>query len=354
MARLLVIDDEPQLRELLRAILIRDGHRVDVAADRATARELIAEHEFELALCDVNLEAESGLDLAQEITTTHREVAVVMVTGVDDPALANLALDIGAYGYVVKPFRETELVIAVANALRRRRLEIENRAHRKHLEGLVRDRTVALQTSREETIRRLAAAADARDHETGQHIERVARVVELLAGAVGLPRDRRELLRIASPLHDVGKIAVPDHILLKPGILTPEEREAMEAHAERGHEMLAGSGEPMLELAATIAWTHHERWDGSGYPRGLAGEEIPIEGRIVAIVDVFDALLSHRSYRPAVPLSETVQRLRQGRGAHFDPLVLDRFLDVLPDALRIREEFADDRPHPLLLVADAG
>jgi putative two-component system response regulator len=342
LAQLLVIDDEPEVRNVLREILLRDGHQVETAEDGLAARRLIGEAQFELVLCDVNLPGEWGLDLVRDIAAAHRDVAVVMVTGVDDPSLADLALELGAYGYVVKPFRQTELVIAVANALRRRRLEIENRSHREHLERLVGERTAALHASREETIRRLAAAAEARHHETGQHIERVARVVDLLARELGLERERRELLRIASPLHDIGKIAVPDHILLKPGTLTPDERVAMQAHAERGYQMLAGSGEPMLEVAATIALTHHERWDGSGYPWGLIGEAIPLEGRIVAVVDVFDALLSHRSYRPAVPLDETVQRLRQGRETHFDPNVLDGFLDVLPEALVIREQFADD------------
>jgi putative two-component system response regulator len=340
LARVLVVDDEPQVRRLLHRLLERDGHVVSVAADGASAESVADAQRFDLALCDVNLVGESGLELVRRMISRHPDLAVVMVTGSDDPALAETALEIGAYGYVVKPFRDTELAIAVANALRRRRLEIENRSHREQLEQLVSDRTSELRRSREETIHRLASAAEARDQETGEHIQRVAGLAELLARRLALPSDWCELLRLASALHDIGKISIPDFILLKPGALTPDERAAMQEHAERGRTMLAGSGEPLLNLASSVAWTHHERWDGTGYPRGLIGTDIPIEGRIVAVVDVFDALLSHRTYRPAFAVNETIRHLRGGRGTHFDPDVLDRFLDVLPEALAIRERFA--------------
>lgn len=357
MAHLLVIDDEPQIRALLRRLLEGEGHQVATAPDGCGARELLEHSRFELALCDLNLPGESGLELVRHIVADHRDLAVVMVTGADDPKLADAALEIGAYGYVVKPFRDTELTIAVANALRRRRLEIENRSHRDELELLVDERTAELGRSREETIRRLASAAEARHHETGVHIERVARMAELLARQVGLTLQQCELLRIASPLHDIGKIAIPDSVLLKPGVLNAEESAVMRRHSELGHAILTGSGEPLLELAATVAWTHHERWDGTGYPRGLAGEAIPVEGRVVAVVDVFDALLSQRTYRPALPVNETVRRLRFGRSTHFDPAVLDAFLEVLPEALAIRQSSVDERPQPFTIVqpsADEG
>ncbi len=350
MAHLLVIDDEPEICALLQRLLEREGHQVATAADGPGARALIEYNRFELALCDLNLPGESGLELVQHVVANHRDLAVVMVTGVDDPLLADKAIELGAYGYVVKPFRDTELTIAVTNALRRRRLEIENRAHRDELELLVRERTAELGRSREESIRRLASAAEARHHETGVHIERVARLAELVARELELAPQQCELLRIASPLHDIGKIAIPDRILLKPGVLNAEESDAMRRHAELGHAILSGSGEPLLELAATVAWTHHERWDGTGYPRGLAGDAIPLEGRIVAVVDVFDALLSHRTYRPALPVNETVRRLRFGRATHFDPTVLDAFLDVLPEAVAIRQSFVDDRQQTLTVV----
>ena len=198
----------------------------------------------------------------------------------------------------------------------------------------------ALRRAREETIHRLARAVEIRDDETGGHIDRMGRFCELIAERLGLPPDRVELIRIASPMHDVGKIAVPDSVLLKPGPLSPAERAIMETHAQIGHELLAGSGETLPELAATITWTHHERVDGNGYPRGLRGDDIPLEGRIAAVGDVFDALTHDRVYRPAMGAEEAVELMRRVSGAHFDPGVLDCFLDAMDDVLEI------SRQHP--------
>jgi HD-GYP domain-containing protein (c-di-GMP phosphodiesterase class II) len=180
-----------------------------------------------------------------------------------------------------------------------------------------------------ETARRLSMAVESRDNDTGAHIDRIGERARALAVAVGLSPRLAETLRYAAPLHDVGKVAVPDAVLLKPGPLTPEERAVMETHAHEGHRLLRGSSSPVLELGATIAWTHHEKWDGSGYPRGLSGEAIPVEGRIVAIVDVFDALTSDRVYRRALPLAEALEIVRRGRGTHFDPEILDAFLGLV-------------------------
>jgi putative two-component system response regulator len=257
---------------------------------------------------------------------------------VDDPQLAESALAIGAYGYLVKPFSPAELSIQVLNALRRHKLEAAQRHERERLERMVASRTFELRRAVEElkrsegeTARRLAIAVEARDHETAEHIERVGDCSALVARELGLPAERCDLLRRASKLHDVGKIGVADGILLKPGPLDPDERREIERHAEIGHEILAGSGLDLLELAATIAWTHHERVDGSGYPRGLAGEEIPLEGRIVAVVDVFDALTSDRPYRRALPRAEAVAIICDGSGTQFDPAVVDAFLAVIGD-----------------------
>jgi putative two-component system response regulator len=365
MARVLIVDDEQEIRDLLRRQLEADGHVAVTAGDVAAARARLRDDWFELVLCDVNMPGESGLEFVHHALAAEPDLAVVMVSGNDDPVLAERALELGAFGYVVKPFRTSELAIAVTNALRRRRLEIENREHRERLEQIVLDRTSALrqavtrleskeeelQRSREETIHRLARAAEFRDEETGLHIERVSRYCALIASRLGLEDERVELLRLAAPLHDIGKIAIPDRILLKPGALTPDERRVIETHAEIGHHMLAESGHELLELAATIAWTHHERIDGGGYPRRLAGEEIPLVGRIVAVADVFDALTSDRVYRPALPVDETVRVLRSERGAQFDETVLDVFLDSLPAALAIKEQWADEASN-LRRVAD--
>lgn len=356
MARVLVVDDDAGLRSLLRRVLESDGHDTVTAEDVPTACAELADGDFELVLCDVNMPGQSGLDFIHHALAADSDLAVVMVTGVDDPKLAGVALGLGAYGYVVKPFRMSELSIAVGNALRRRRLEIENRSYREHLEQVVLDRTRALRTaigdlerkewelqaSREETIRRLARAAESRDQETGLHIERVSRYSTLLAGRLELEPARCELIRLASPLHDIGKIAISDRILLKPGALSREERRAMQDHAELGHAMLAGSGQELLDLAAEIAWTHHERFDGIGYPRGLAAGEIPIEGRIVAVADVFDALTSERVYRPELPVEEALNLMSLGRGTQLDPDVFDLLLDSLPAVLAIKNDHADE------------
>ncbi len=193
-----------------------------------------------------------------------------------------------------------------------------------------------LEIAQTETVRRLSMAVEFRDEDTGAHIERIGRLSTLLAEQIGMDADFCEQLSHAAPLHDVGKVAIPDAILLKPGPLTPEERAIVETHAEEGHRLLRGSSSSILEMATIIALSHQEKWDGTGYPRGLSGEAIPIEGRIVAIADVFDALTSDRVYRKAFPVEEAVQMMREQRGRHFDPVLLDAFMEVLessgPDA----------------------
>lgn len=193
-----------------------------------------------------------------------------------------------------------------------------------------------LRSSRQETVERLARAIELHDEESGAHVDRIARIASYLGSQLGLDDEQILLLKAAAPLHDVGKIAVPEKILGKPGKLTPEEREEMERHAEVGHQILAGSESKLLQMAARIALTHHEWFDGSGYPRRLAGEEIPIEGRIVAVADSFDALLSNRPHRPAMSVDETVEIIREGRGTQFDPEVVDALLEHLEDALELR------------------
>ena len=343
MARVLIVDDEPSVCEALRRLVADHGHMATVACDATEARAALAAASFEVILCDVKLPGESGLELVHDVVGGRTDIAVLMVSGADDPELAETALALGAYGYIVKPFRDSEVNIGIANALRRRRLEIENKAHHERLEQLVAERTAELDRSREETIHRLAAAAELRDNETGQHIDRVSGYSELVARRLGLPYDRCELLRIASPLHDIGKIAIPDNILRNPGPLSAEERRVVETHTELGHTILAGSREPLLELGAEIAWTHHERFDGGGYPRGLAGEAIPLAGRIVAVADVFDALVSDRVYRRALPVDEVIASMKAERGGQFDPDVLDAFLMAIPEALAIRDRFQDER-----------
>jgi putative two-component system response regulator len=300
----------------------------------------------------MNMPGDSGMELIQDVIANHPNTATVMVTGQDDTALANAALELGAYGYVVKPFQGNEILINVFNALRRRALEIESRRHHQRLEKMVQERTAELwkavqdlewardelQASRTETIERLSIAAEFRDDETAHHIHRMSRYCALLARSAGADEERSELIRVASIMHDVGKIGIPDHILLKPGKLTPEEFDIMRTHAEIGHRILAGSDSELLKLAAEIALTHHEWFDGRGYPNALVGEDIPFEGRVGAIADVFDALTTNRIYRRAFNLGEALEIMKQGRGAQFDPHLLDLFFDGISEVLRIKEK----------------
>jgi putative two-component system response regulator len=338
-ARILIVDDDRRVRELVRRLLERAGYDCVTAENGLEAHRLLGAQSFELLVCDLQMPGESGLDVISHVRATYPDTAAIMVTGVDDEQLAGHALALGAYGYIVKPFSSTDLAIQVLNALRRRQLEIAQRHERERLEQMVEERTGELRhavenlkRSEEETVRRLAAAVEARDHETAEHIGRVGDYSALVATWLGLPEEHCELIRRSSTLHDVGKIGVADEILLKPGPLTAAERVAMQRHAKIGHDILGGSQLDLLELAATIAWTHHERVDGTGYPRGLAGSEIPLEGRIVAVVDVYDALTSDRPYRPALSHERALALMSTGKGTQFDAIVLDAFLRALRES----------------------
>ncbi|MBL8074785.1 MAG: response regulator [Nitrospira sp.] len=352
---ILVVDDEEPIRRLLAYLLQSHGYTVEGAADAREARQKLSAQPYALMLCDVNMPGESGMDLVRHTLSAHPHTAAIMVTGLDSSVLANAALDVGAFGYIVKPFESNEVLIDVANALRRRRLELENRHHRENLEDIVRTRTLALQQalewlertekelrlSREETIQRLAIAAEFRDNATAQHVQRMSHYCELLARKAGLSPERCDLIRTASPMHDIGKIGTPDHVLLKPGKFTEEEFGVIAQHAEIGYRILSGSDAELLKVAAVIAYTHHERFDGTGYPRGLKGETIPIEGRIAAIADAFDALTTQRVYKPAFELGHAIDLMRKHRSAHFDPELLDTFIASTDELTRIHDQYAD-------------
>ncbi len=353
--RVLVVDDEEPVRRIVTRVLEKSGYSCSAAADVAEARHFLAGEEYAVCFTDMTMPGASGLDLLEELAVSYPDVATVMVTGVDDPQLAERALEVGAYGYIVKPFEANEILINMANALRRRTLEIDQRSQRGRLERMVKERTAELwnaisglekaekelMLSREETVQKLSTAAEYRDNETARHIQRMSGYCGLLAVRVTEDQEEGELIRLASIMHDVGKIGIPDSVLRKPGRFTEEERLEMQKHAEIGHKILKESQSPLLVLAADIALTHHEKWDGSGYPRGLVGEDIPEPGRIAAIADVFDALISRRVYKEPIPLGRSIQIMQEGRGNHFDPRLLDIFLDSLDEVIRIVEANAE-------------
>jgi putative two-component system response regulator len=316
--RVLIVDDDDSVRLLLGHILEREGYRCEQAATFTEARASLQESGFDVLVCDVRLPDGSGLDLVEEAIAADGRLAALVVSGLDDVALGDRALRIGAYGYIVKPFSANDVLIGVLGAL----------AHRRR-EQLARD---AIREASAETIRRLCTAVEARDTSTAAHINGMSDHCSAIALELGLPPERCELLRAASPMHDVGKVGVADRILLKAGRLTADERAAMEQHAEIGYRILAGSRAELLQLAATVAWTHHERIDGRGYPRGLGEDEIPLEGRIAAVADVYDALTRDRVYRPRFSRERALEMLGEGRGTHFDPDVLDALISTLERA----------------------
>jgi putative two-component system response regulator len=356
----LIVDDDEQIRTIVGRVVVGEGYHCTFASDASEARSKLAAEPFALALVDVMMPGESGLDLVTSIVADYPDLATVMLTGVDDPGVAELALAGGAYGYLVKPFRPNELRISVANALRRRRLELEKRAHQDWLEQEVDIRTADLRDamarlkeadrlvreSVEETVQALSRTIEHRDEETSAHVERMSRYAALIARAMGWDEEDCELLRIAAPMHDVGKVSIPDGILFKPGKLSIAEFEVIKTHAERGAEILGKSDNPLLVLASLVARTHHEQWDGLGYPFGLAGEEIPLAGRIAAVADVFDALVSRRVYKPAFPMPQALDVLKKGRGAHFDGDVVDAFLASMDEVMEIRRRYADPWSFP--------
>ena len=336
-ANVLVVDDEEPLRRGLLRMLTGAGYACTGAASAAEGREVLARQPVDLVLCDVNMPGENGFSLLRSISEQHPGVGVIMVTALADVRAAEPAARYGALGYVLKPFETTEILINVATALTRQARELSS--HRL-LSDQVLDRTAALADAvqklalseqtvlalHEETVLRLATVAEWRDPCTGEHLRSMSTLSAELARAAGLSDVQVEMVRVASLLHDLGKVAVPDSILLKPGPLSVEERLLMQEHSETGAAMLRGSSLEVLQTGALIALTHHERWDGSGYPRGLRRSEIPVEARIVSIADVYDALSSVRPYKAAWPQERVLATMQAGRETQFDPELLDAFL----------------------------
>jgi putative two-component system response regulator len=345
----LVVDDEPLVRAAVVQILTHAGYAVLAAGTVAEARTRLLEHDVDVMVCDVRLPDGSGVELVQATAEQLPDVAVVMLTGVDDPDLAAEVFRLGAAAYVVKPFGGNEILINVANALRLRDLERGRRAQEAEMERKLVDRTRSLQSALRqleagasrsplddrESADRLAAALSLRHEETGRHIERVGLYAGLLAEAGGWTEWTPEAIRVAAMLHDVGKLGIPDTILMKAGPLDEDELAVIRRHPQLGHSLLAGSASPVVALGASTALTHHERWDGDGYPQRLVGTHIPIEGRIAALADVFDAMTSHRAYRRAMPVDRVVEHITGQRGRHFDPELVDLFTGLVDDFLLV-------------------
>ncbi len=352
---ILVVEDDEKGRDVLCQILQGYGYVCQFASDVREARRVLELMRPDLVLSDVRMPGESGITLLEYIRAEFPFLPVVLVSGIEGVDVALSALELGAYGWVNKPFDANQVLIAVANALIRARLERQSRDYEDRLEDAVRDRTAELGGTVEklerseaelrrvtqDTILALTRAIERRDIETANHIERVSLYATVLARRLGLPRHECELIREASPMHDVGKVGIPDGILLKPGAVTAAEFDVIKQHVALGRSILSRSEQPLLRLAADVAETHHERWDGSGYLQGLHGEEIPLAGRITAIADTFDALVSRRVYKPPVPIDCALAVIEEGRGKQFDPQLVDLFLECRRDIADIVAEHPD-------------
>ena len=329
MANILVVDDEESIRYLLNQVLSMGGYECTLAADAAEARKLIKDRDFELILCDVAMPGESGIDFIRYVVAEYPDTAIIMVTAVDDPEIAETALETGIYGYIIKPFNVNEVIINIRNSLRRRELEIADRAYRRDLEQEVEERTAELQKTLSGVIYALTMTVEYRDPYTAGHQQRVSDLASAIAKEMGFPEDKIMGIRMAGALHDIGKIAIPVEILSKPGRLSKTEFELIKNHSQVGYDILNSIKFPWP--LSQIILQHHERMDGSGYPNGLLGKEMLIEARILGVADVVEAMASHRPYRPALGIDKALEEISKNRGVLYDPEVADACLMLFKD-----------------------
>jgi putative two-component system response regulator len=339
----LIVDDQPTARTTMRRALC-DSYDCREASSADEALEILSRGGVSVVLLDLKLGGEDGLDVLRRLASTLPEVAVVIVTGNTSVDVAERALGLGACAYVTKPMTPQGLRMTVLSALRHRhsmrRIRVE--------QDSVQERLSAVEATLERVPRQFAESlvrlSRFRDDETGSHVVRIGRYTEAMSTAFGFDPARAGLTGVAATMHDIGKIGIPDSILRKPERLTKEEFQIIKTHTTIGAQMLADMEVPLLSLASAIALGHHERWDGAGYPEGRKGEQSPVEARIVAVVDVYDALSHARVYKPAWPEDEVVALFHAERGRQFDPNLIDTFFECLPAIRKIRESLPESGP----------
>jgi putative two-component system response regulator len=359
-ASIFVVDDEPVNLHLLERLLRGAGYvNLTCTSDAQEVKRLYFEIDPDLILLDLHMPVMDGFEVLGQLKGIIPEseyLPVLVLTADATQASKQKALASGAMDFLTKPFDRSEVLARIRNLLHTRELHVALREHNGQLEERVRHRTKelweavqeleraqqGLRLAQEETIHSLSLAAEFRDDETSRHIERMSRYCLVIARGMGWDERRSDLLRIAAKMHDIGKIGVPDRILRKRGRLTPDEFEAMKQHPQIGYEILKDARSDLARLAASIAWTHHERFDGTGYPRGLAAEEIPLAGRIGAVADVFDALTTNRVYRRRLKIPAAISMMRAGRGDHFCPAVLDAFFESMSEIVTMKEQFDEE------------
>ena len=334
---ILVVDDSPENIDLLSEVL-RDDYRIRIATSGEKALKIVYSDEPpDLILLDIMMPGLSGLEICRRLKANpdRRRIPIIFVTAMTSVEDEQRGLEIGAVDYITKPISPP-----IVKARVRTHLALYDQS--RELERMVRQRTHELLTTRQQIIRRLGRAAEFKDNETGNHVLRMSHYARIIALAHGLGDEAADIIFNTAPMHDIGKIGIPDAILLKPGKLDAAEWAVMHQHPIMGAEIIGKHENELLEISRIIALTHHEKWDGSGYPQKLKGEDIPLEGRIVAIADVFDALVSVRPYKGAVPVEEALHYFDEQSGRHFDPTLVEAFRRALPEILRIKEIYADE------------
>lgn len=331
-ARILIVDDQPSNVLLLEGILQEEDYTAyQSITDSRKVLSAFLDYQPDLILLDLQMPYLDGFEIMKQLrgrVPRGTFLPILVLTADITPETKRQALAEGATDFLSKPFDATEVILRIRNLLQTRALHLQLQNQNQLLDQKVRERTAELEETQIQILGRLALAAEYRDDDTGEHTKRVGRMSAQIAQALGLPKAEVELIRLAAQLHDVGKIAIPDSILLKPGKLTNEEFEFMKTHTVLGAKMLSGGRFPLLQRAEEIALSHHERWDGTGYML-LQGEMIPVAGRIVTVADVFDALTSERPYKKAWPRNQAIEEIQHQRGRQFDPRVVDAFLEVV-------------------------
>ena len=343
-ARILIVDDNQLNIDLLEQTVAAAGYSSIISlTDSRKVKDLYMAYQPDLLLLDINMPHLNGYQVIQQLKEVEKEsyLPILVVTAQQDEETRLRSLKEGAQDFLTKPFNTLEVVTKIRNMLRIRLLHNQVRDQNILLEKRVQERTIELNNTRLEIIRRLGQASEYRDNETGAHIVRMSSMCALLGRLTGMSDARVDLLLNTSPMHDVGKIGIPDKILLKPGKLDDEEWRIMTRHTTIGADLLGGHDSKLMKLASEIALTHHEKWDGSGYPNGLRGEEIILEGRICALIDVFDVLTSRRPYKDPYPVDKACEIIKEGRGRHFDPDLTDLFFKNLDDFVKLKAEWSD-------------
>lgn len=342
---IVIVDDTPLNLSLMETMVGRlPDCRALPFSDPQAGLAWCEANEPDLIVVDYMMPALDGLEFIRRVRACHDrdDVPILMVTANNERRTRYDALESGANDFLTKPIDRHEFEPRVRNMLKLREAHLATQQRAETLAEAVRLATAEIHARERETITRLARAAEFRDPETGAHIQRMSHYAELIARRLGCDADFADAVLQAAPMHDVGKLGIPDYILLKAGRLTVDEFAIMKRHPTIGHDILKDSSSSIVQLGAQIALTHHEKFDGSGYPAALAGNAIPLAGRIVAVADVFDALTSARPYKPSWPFDKAIALLRSGRGSHFDPACVDAFLQGWEQVVAIRARFRDD------------